>query len=142
MQNQEREGGVRKSNIFYFLWVVHKLMGTFYYGLPYGLVSQCSSYLIANILIIWTTLWQTLRLLPESTKQKSREILGRVSSLFEKKDLSLSICVGAMCLPSHKMSLALEVLTLILSSLIWTLYMIPNFYIKDRDAELYHPIIT
>jgi len=59
---------VRKSNIFYFLWVVHKLMGTFCYGLPYGLALQCFSYLIANILMLWTTLWQTLRLLSGKAK--------------------------------------------------------------------------
>ena len=43
--------------------VVHKLMGTFCYRLLYELVSQYSSYLIANTLILWTTLWHTLWLL-------------------------------------------------------------------------------
>ena len=38
-------------------------MGTFCYGLPYGLLSQCFSYLIANILSLWTTLCHTLWLL-------------------------------------------------------------------------------
>ena len=34
---RKREGGeLRKSNIFYSLWIVHKLMGNFCYGLLYG----------------------------------------------------------------------------------------------------------
>jgi hypothetical protein len=72
---------------------------------------------------------------PWPTEQKSREILGRVSSLIEKKALSLSICVGAMCLPSggpHFDSLKSHLDPV----------HDPHFYIKDRDAELYHPIIT
>lgn len=68
---------------------------------------------------------------------QNREIVGRISSLIKKK--ALSICVGAMCLPSQKMSLVLEAITLeYLKSHLDHVHD-PKFllYIKQRGAELY-----
>jgi hypothetical protein len=37
-KEREKEREEQENNIFYSLWVVHKLMGTFYCGPLYGLV--------------------------------------------------------------------------------------------------------